>query len=84
MSGKTYANSYSHPEHGFLDILRWKLGFGPRENLPVTNRKQQPSLPDFVPTDSRRLMQAHPERIQLTWIGHSTFLNPFLGRNSAP
>jgi N-acyl-phosphatidylethanolamine-hydrolysing phospholipase D len=63
------------------DILRWKLGLAPREPAPLLNgnlaREQvSPAIPDAA-----RLRSPDPARIQVTWVGHSTFLIQHRGRN---
>jgi N-acyl-phosphatidylethanolamine-hydrolysing phospholipase D len=76
-----YQNEFPHPQHGLLDVLRWKLGWGARE--------AKRSLPEPFPAgalspvspDLNRLRTPEPAQIQLTWIGHSTFLIQHGGRN---
>ncbi|MDB6022196.1 MAG: Zn-dependent hydrolase [Pedosphaera sp.] len=76
-----YANSYPHPAHGFLDVLRWQLGLGPREASPFAPGDLPPYKPQSCTPEGTRLAHPNPERIQLTWIGHSTFLIQYRGRN---
>ena len=63
-------------------MLRWKTGWAPREPAPT--------LPDHpladhllrpVTPDCQRLQHPDPGQIQLTWIGHSTFLIQHQARN---
>jgi N-acyl-phosphatidylethanolamine-hydrolysing phospholipase D len=75
-----YKNEFPHPHHGLLDVLRWKLGCGPRETPPpagvFTANQWSPLTPDF-----KKLQAPDPSKIQLTWIGHSTFLIQHRHRN---
>jgi N-acyl-phosphatidylethanolamine-hydrolysing phospholipase D len=74
-----FKNSHPHSESGLLDILRWQIGFGPAEE----NYIQAEALPPFQPQSCRAGDLARPdsEKVQLTWIGHSTFLIQHRGRN---
>lgn len=57
----------------FGAVLKWKLGFGPREAPPLTNpRAHDPAA--RVKPDLARIHRPDPGRIQLTWIGHATWL----------
>lgn len=77
---KLYKNLDPEQARGFIDVLRWKLGFGPAEVSPLA-----PDAPPYVPRsvspNLAKLSAPDPERIQLTWIGHSTFLIQHQGRN---
>lgn len=81
MQRTVYKNEFPQPHHGLRDVLRWKLGFGPRE----AKRSAPASFPTGqlapVPPDLKRLQSPEPSQIQLTWIGHSTFLIQHGGRN---
>lgn len=55
-------------------MLRWKLGWGPREARPPVPNDFPAEKLSPVPPDLKRIQEPDPERIQLTWIGHSTFL----------
>jgi N-acyl-phosphatidylethanolamine-hydrolysing phospholipase D len=67
-----FTNPWPHREHGIRDILKWKLGLGPRESARV------PEAPDRA-ADWHRVA---PDRIatppasgwRATWLGHSSFL----------
>ncbi len=77
-----FCNLYSHPKHGYWDLLRWQLGFGPRERSSV-DRTVLPKTyePDRVPVDLERIRRPARDRIQCTWIGHATFLLQVDGMN---
>jgi N-acyl-phosphatidylethanolamine-hydrolysing phospholipase D len=81
MPHRKYKNSHPHPEHGFRDVLRWQLGFGPREVSPFAPGELPPYQPQSCAPAKAILVETDPERIQLTWIGHSTFLIRHRGRN---
>lgn len=79
--GTRFENAWPHPAHGLLDVLRWKLGLGPREApSPVPENFSRNQLSPASP-DWRRIQSPDPSPIQLTWIGHSTFLIQHRGRN---
>jgi N-acyl-phosphatidylethanolamine-hydrolysing phospholipase D len=76
---KLYKNHDPDQVRGLWDVLRWKLGFVPAEVSPLA-----PDAPAYVPRsvapDLGKLFAPDPERLQLTWIGHSTFLIQLQGR----
>lgn len=90
-----FRNLHPHPPHGWLDLLRWQLGLGPRERAAVDRTVLPKSYqPDWTPVDVERISRPNRQKIQLTWIGHSTFLiqvagmnlltDPIFGRHCAP
>jgi N-acyl-phosphatidylethanolamine-hydrolysing phospholipase D len=81
MPHKKYTNSHPHPAHGLLDVLRWQLGFGPREVSPFAASEPPSFQPQSCPPSKNYLTQPDLNRVQLTWIGHSTFLIQHRGRN---
>ena len=81
MSGMIYQNTFPQPPPNFGNILRWKLKLGPREEnqsdfTGVTMEKLVAAKPDL-----KTIHQPNPEQIQVTWIGHSTFLIQHRQRN---
>ena len=81
MPREIYRNQFPHPRHGLLDVLRWKLGLGPREpNRTVSTHYPSDWLAPVAPA-LKVLRSPVFSRIQLTWIGHSTFLIQHRGRN---
>jgi len=63
----------------FLDVIRWKLGFGSEGRVKEEKKHEEPSgqvLPKI--TSSEILM---PKNLACTWIGHSTFLLEVGGNN---
>ena len=76
-----YQNAHPVPGIGFSKILRWKLGLGPREPTQPALTKVAPSPTVRPAPNVAAIPQPDPAVIQLTWIGHSTFLLQFRGRN---
>jgi len=69
-----FRNIYDNPEHGFADFLRWKLGRVPNEEPAITHALMIPYAPDIVAPDYQLIAHPDPSKIQITWIGQSTFL----------
>lgn len=77
--GKHFANLQPHPRHGLWDVLRWQLGWGPVEP-PLIQPDQLPPY-QLLSCPPGNLTSPDPKQIQVTWIGHSTFLIQHRGRN---
>ncbi len=76
-----FRNLHPHPRHGLLDLFRWKSGLGPRERA-VVDRSVLPAFAvEAERTDPARLHAPPRDRVQLTWIGHTTFLIQVAGIN---
>jgi N-acyl-phosphatidylethanolamine-hydrolysing phospholipase D len=58
----------------FAKFLRWYFGFGPPEAPAVPDEEVPPYRPETVAVDWNHLSSPKPEALQVTWIGHSTFL----------
>lgn len=66
---------------GFPAVLKWNLGFGPRdEAFPVLETMRDAPAPRVTP-DLARLQRAPNDAFQVTWIGHSTWLIQIDGLN---
>jgi N-acyl-phosphatidylethanolamine-hydrolysing phospholipase D len=76
-----FRNIYQNPKHGFSSLLRWKLGLGPHETPAIPHAKTTPYVPDIAAPDYQRIYNPDPDKIQITWIGHSTFLIQVEGIN---
>ena len=76
--GGCYKNVEETHSPGLRDILRWKLGFGPKEEVA-------PTPPDYVPPskplDQRAIAAPDPDTLTATWLGHATFLLQLAGMN---
>mgnify|MGYP005841111219 CR=1 FL=1 len=80
LDGK-FRNPHLQAKSRWGDFWRWRLGFGPQEQsaLPpatVPAYQPQPLIPDL-----NSLNHADPRKIQLTWLGHTTFLIQVAGVN---
>lgn len=76
-----FRNLAPHEQHGFFDFLRWRFGGGPKDDPAVPLDR----LPEFVPPvtrpDLNSINHAPEDAIQVTWIGHATFLIQVSGLN---
>ena len=72
---KGFRNIHPHARHTFRDFFRWQLRLGEKDE-PVVPRKEIPRR--YVPRRSRPNVEAvrnpDPDALQVTWIGHTTFL----------
>lgn len=77
-----FRNLHPHPRRGWWDLLRWQFGLGPRERATV-DRTVLPKAydPEVEPVDVMKIRRPPRENIQLTWIGHATFLLQVDGLN---
>ncbi len=80
-TGNEFFNIYDNPTHGFAKFLRWKLGFGPKETPAIPHDQKIKYVPDIAIPDYQRINNPDPDKIQVTWIGHSTFLIQVEGIN---
>ena len=67
-----YQNPWPHEEHGLLDILKWKLGLGPREVPELPDAPDQPAGWQRVTREQIAVPPAAGWRA--LWLGHSSFL----------
>ena len=63
------------------DFFRWRFGFGPKEEPALPPDTIPPYHPRVMAPDLNSLNHADPNTIQITWIGHSTFLIQVAGIN---
>jgi N-acyl-phosphatidylethanolamine-hydrolysing phospholipase D len=76
-----FRNIYYNTEPGLADYLRWKLRRIPDEEPAITPAQRIPYAPDIVAPDYQRIYHPDPDKIQITWIGHATFLIQVEGIN---
>jgi N-acyl-phosphatidylethanolamine-hydrolysing phospholipase D len=76
-----FRNIYDHPERGFTDFLHWKSGRVSNEEAAIPQNQMIPYVPDIVAPDYQLIDHPDPAKIQITWIGQSTFLIQVEGIN---
>ena len=70
------------PDKGRIwDFSRWRLGLGPAEKPALPPQAVPPYRPRVLAPDLKRLQNPDPKVIQVTWIGHCTFLIQTAGFN---
>jgi N-acyl-phosphatidylethanolamine-hydrolysing phospholipase D len=74
-AGRGFRNIYpdTHAQ-GLLAFLKMKFGMGPREAPPIPPELIPPYKPEVVPADLEAIHHPDPRRLQVTWVGQSTFL----------
>ena len=65
-----FQNQHAHAAHGVVDILKWKLGLTPGDPDDAADD----GLPDVVAPDLDAIASPDPDTLQITWIGHASFL----------
>jgi len=76
-----FRNPYNRESRGFRDFLRWQLGRGPDEMPVVPDSRIPPYVPHTVTPDLNKIHHPDASAIQITWIGHATFLIQLRGIN---
>lgn len=67
-----YSNPWPHPGHGVLDIIRWKLGLGPREKRRLPEAPDRPA--EWVAMPPERIALPPISGWRVVWLGHASFL----------
>jgi L-ascorbate metabolism protein UlaG (beta-lactamase superfamily) len=78
---KGFKNLYDSSDRSLGDFLRWQLGLGPKEPPFVSPDQLPPYQPNVVKPDLSKIKNPDPDRIQITWAGHSTFFIQVDGAN---
>ncbi len=78
---KGFQNLYRPSERGFGDFLRWRFGLGPKEISPIPPEEVSNYKPESVQPATSLIKQPDSAQVQITWIGHSTFLIQIEGTN---
>lgn len=77
-----FRNLNPHARHNFRDFFRWQLRLGEKD-APVVSRGVMPRR--YIPRRARPNVEAvrnpDPDVLQVTWIGHTTFLIQAEGLN---
>jgi len=77
-----FRNIYADAGHrGFGSVLRWQLGLAPRETPPIPPGEVPAFVPPVQAPDLALIRHPDPDKIQVTWIGHSSFLIQVQGLN---
>ncbi|MDI6853712.1 MAG: MBL fold metallo-hydrolase [Deltaproteobacteria bacterium] len=76
-----FRNVYISQDGRFWDFWRWKLGLGPEEESALPPEEVPPYEPRLATPDLNQLHHPDPQKIQVTWIGHATFLIQTAGVN---
>jgi N-acyl-phosphatidylethanolamine-hydrolysing phospholipase D len=76
-----FRNLHPHPVHGWRELLRWQLGFGPPERAIVDRTIVPRYQPDVAAVNLGRIGRPPKDGLQITWIGHATFLVQVAGCN---
>jgi N-acyl-phosphatidylethanolamine-hydrolysing phospholipase D len=80
-TAKGFQNPYRPSERGFGDFLRWRFGLGPKEASPISPEEVSIYKPETVQPAILLIKQPDSAQVQITWIGHSTFLIQLEGIN---
>ena len=80
-TGDGFRNPHNHERRGFGDFLKWQFDRGPQEAPPIPPAEIPPYQPQYARTSRNDIHHADSSEIQITWIGHASFLVQVGGRN---
>ena len=80
-SSGRFKNTYIDAKSRRTDFFRWRLGLGPKEEPDLPPGTVPAYNPQVIRPDLNSLDHADPATIQVTWIGHDTFLIQVAGLN---
>jgi N-acyl-phosphatidylethanolamine-hydrolysing phospholipase D len=66
-----FRNPWPHDQHGFREVLRWKLGLGPREQ---NSHPEATAAAPWMAIDPADLQTIPSTGWQVHWLGHASFL----------
>jgi N-acyl-phosphatidylethanolamine-hydrolysing phospholipase D len=78
---KGFRNLYSDSNRGLGALLKWQLGMGPHEPPNISPDEMPFYKPAMAQPERNRIKNPDPDQIQITWVGHSTFLIQMDGCN---
>ena len=67
-----FRNPWPHDAHGWLDILKWKVGLPPRERALIPEAPEEPA--GRVTLDKSGIAQPPARGWRVVWLGHASFL----------
>jgi N-acyl-phosphatidylethanolamine-hydrolysing phospholipase D len=67
-----FKNPWSHSEHSFADILKWKLGIGPRESAVLPDASERAA--DWKCLTPGQIAAPPMCGWRAAWLGHASFL----------
>ena len=71
---KGFRNPWLEQENRFGYFLKWQFGLGPDEQPVVPPDEVPVYSPAYADVDVDRIQNPDPVTLQVTWIGHATFL----------
>jgi N-acyl-phosphatidylethanolamine-hydrolysing phospholipase D len=80
-TSKGFKNLYSDSNRGIGSLLKWQLGLGPHEPPNIPPEEIPSYKPAMAEPDWNRIENPDLHQIQITWVGHSTFLIQMDGVN---
>lgn len=76
-----FRNPHNDEQRGFGDFLKWQFGRGPQESPPIPREEIPPYKPQYSDANLNHIHHPDSSEIQVTWIGHATFLIQIAGIN---